>query len=179
MTGLIRHAGVHAHAVQAATRPHSAILRVLAMAIIGAAIALVVTEVVANLAAFLGMSGLHDVGVNTGPLAAVGGGAAGMGGAGTGTGPDPAGGSGTTDPGAGAAHHPDLWTDIGLIGTRIRQEAELATMRRTDPATGQLQTQTAYLEAKIEREEAAADAAREAKQRDQAQHSGTNGPPII
>lgn len=165
--------------LQMATRPRSAILRVLAMAIVGAAIALVATEVVANLAAFLGMSGLHDVGVNTGPLAAVGGGAAGMGGAGTGTGPDPAGGSGTTDPGAGASKYPDLWTDIGLIGTRIRQEAELATMRRTDPNTGQLQTQYEYLKAKLEREVAAADAAREAKQRNQAEHSGTNGPPII
>jgi hypothetical protein len=165
-------------AVLRVTRSRSPLLQVLAMACIGAAIALIATQVVADLAAFLGLNGLHDVGVNTGPLAVVGGGAAGMGGAGTGTGPDPAGGSGTSDPGAGAAHHPDLWTDIGLIGTRIRQEAELATMRGIDPNTGQLQTQYDYLKAKLEREEAARDAEREAKRKDRADHSGSNGLPI-
>lgn len=157
MTSLIRHVTVHAHAMQMATRPRSAILRVIAMAVIGAAIALVATEVAANLAAFLGMSGLHDVGVNTGPLAAVGGGAAGMGGAGTGAGPDPAGGSGTTDPGAGAAHHPDLWTELGLkveqMGAKLDQTVDLYTMRGTDPNTGRLMTPAEYLRQKAVDEE--------------------------
>jgi hypothetical protein len=157
VTGSMRQVAAQIHAMPMVPRPRSTIFRVIAMAVLGGVIALVATELVATVAAVLGMNALHDVGVNTGPLAAVGGGAAGLGGAGTGTGPDPAGASGTTDPGAGAGKYPTLWTELGLrveqMGAKLDQTVDLYTMRGTDPKTGRLMTPAEYLKQKAADEE--------------------------
>lgn len=66
-------------------RDRHRVVHVLAIAIAAALLAYVAVEALAALANMLGLMVLHDVGVNTGPLAAAGGAAAGAGAGGAGS----------------------------------------------------------------------------------------------
>ncbi len=61
----------------------------LAVAFLGALVVLLAVEALATLASLLGLTALHDVGVNTGPVAAIGGAAGGVGAGAGGGGPAP------------------------------------------------------------------------------------------
>lgn len=68
-------------------RDRHPVVYVLALALLGALLALLAVEALAAVSSLLGLTALHDVGVNTGPVAAIGGAAAGVGAGAGGGGP--------------------------------------------------------------------------------------------